>query len=269
MTIKSKRKKFVKHIIKYNVLDYFIPRLRRLYKRLGILDVMDNCFYWIAWKLCNWAFTKGRLWSGDSTHEANVPQTGAGIFIANHSHALDPFISACRINRKVHWVSKIENYYLPFFRPILQSSGSIPIRRGESDQNAMRLIRKELSQGEFVGMFPEGTRTRNGYLGRFHTGAARLCLEFQIPYIPVGVVGSYKSKIGDKIDVHVGRARYPPKGMKDNYENAKWFAEQMRQDILRLSGAVPDPQYVKAKAVNAKVEEIPTAVSTPSITKMH
>ncbi len=269
MSIKSKRKKFVKHIIKYNLFDYLIPRLRKIYKKLGILDFMDDRFYWLAWRLCRWAFMGKRLWHGDSTYEGLIPQTGAGIFIANHNHALDPFISACRVNRKVRWVSKIENYYLPFFRPILQMSGSIPIRRGESDQNALRLIREKLHKGEYVGMFPEGTRTRNGYLGRFHTGAARLCIEFQIPYVPVGVIGSYKSKLGDKIDVHVGKAVYPPKGMKITYENTKWFAEKMRQDIIRLSGATPDPITDTKVKIHTKVESIPTRVATPSIAKMH
>jgi len=113
-------------------------------------------------------------------------------------------------------------------------SGSIPIRRGQSDQNAIQLIKKELQHGEIVGMFPEGTRTKDGKLRRFHTGAARLCIEYGIPYIPVGIRNSFKLEVGRKIDVHIGKPRYPDPSWKLNYENAKKFTELMRKDISAL-----------------------------------
>ena len=174
-----------------------------------------------------------KIWTGKTTGAANIPTSGAAIFVPNHSHALDPFYSGVCVHRKVHWVSKIENYFHPFFRPILQCTGSIPLRRGKSDKNAIRLIKQELEKGELIGMFPEGTRTKDGFLQHFHTGAARLCLEHDIPYIPVGIIGSYKNKMGDKIDVHIGKPRYP-NGMKLNYDNARKFTELMKQDIPYL-----------------------------------
>lgn len=225
-------KRLIKHIIQYNILDYFIPRLRKFYRKLGILDFMDTRFYWLAWRFVR--FVKKKLWPGKITGVSNIPTIGAGIFVPNHSHALDPFLSACFVHRKVHWVSKIENYRYPFFRPILQSTSSIPLRRGQSDQNAIRLIKKELAKGNLVGMFPEGTRTKDGQPRRFHTGSARLCIELGIPYIPVGIVGTFKLEIGRKVNVNIGKPRYPDPSWKPTFENAKKFTEMMRRDITAL-----------------------------------
>lgn len=228
----ARMKRFVKHLITYNPLDYFIPRLRAFYRKLGILDYLDSQTYWVLWKIVR--ALKRKAFPGKTTGVANVPMTGAGIFIANHSHLFDPFFSASQVHREVHWLSKIENFYTPFFRPILQTTGCIPVRRGQSDANAIRLVRQKLEKGKMVGIFPEGTRTRTGVLGRFHTGAARMCMEYGIPYVPCVVINSYKCKIGDRIDVHIGKPRYPPKGIEVNYENVKWFTDLMRQDIVAL-----------------------------------
>ncbi|MHA1520528.1 MAG: lysophospholipid acyltransferase family protein [Promethearchaeota archaeon] len=225
-------KKFIKHLIRYNPFDYFIPYLRKFYRKLGILDFLDNQTYWVLWRLAR--LLKAKVFPGKTTGVGNIPTKGAGVFIVNHSNLFDPFFSGSRVHREVHWLSKIENYYVPFLRMILQSSGSIPLRRGQSDQNALRLMRKKLDAGCMIGMFPEGTRSRDGSLGRFHTGAARLCLEYGIPYVPCVVTNSYKCKFGDRINVHIGVPRYPPKGIELNYENSKWFTDLMRRDIVDL-----------------------------------
>ncbi|MCK5344242.1 MAG: 1-acyl-sn-glycerol-3-phosphate acyltransferase, partial [Candidatus Heimdallarchaeota archaeon] len=133
----------------------------------------------------------------------------------------------------------------------------IPLRRGKSDKNAIRLIKNEIEKGELIGMFPEGTRTKDGSLMHFHTGAARLCLEYNIPYIPVGITGSYKTKMGDKINVHIGKPRYP-NGMALTYENAKKFTELMRQDIQALCG-VKDTPIIAEVAQMAQVSPVPSS----------
>ncbi|TFH26733.1 MAG: 1-acyl-sn-glycerol-3-phosphate acyltransferase [Promethearchaeota archaeon] len=228
----STLKRFIKHLIRYNAFDYSNPYLRRFYRKIGLIDYMDKQAYWFMWKLVR--MIKAKAFPGISTGKGNVPMKGAGIFVCNHSHLFDPFLSACHVFREVHWMSKIENYFIPFFKPLLQASGSIPVRRGQSDQNAIRMVREKLEAGKMVGMFPEGTRTKDGKLGRFHTGAARMCLEYGIPYVPTVVLNSYKCKIGDRIDVHIGNPRYPPKGIEANYENTKWFTDLIRKDIVDL-----------------------------------
>lgn len=215
------------------MLDYFTPRLRKLYKRLGIATEMNHAAYWIIHRLGVWLFFK-KVWKVTISGRENIPRSGGAIVVANHSHVIDPLLISAAFPRILNWVSKIENYYTPFFRTFLQIGGSIPIRRGQSDKNALRLMRKTIENNRALGIFPEGTRTRTGYINLFHTGAARMCLEYNVPYIPVGIEGSYKLKVGDKIHIRIGKPVYP-KGLPATYNNAKKLTDQMKQDILTLS----------------------------------
>jgi 1-acyl-sn-glycerol-3-phosphate acyltransferase len=194
---------------------------------------MDHATYFLLKRLFQWLLMK-KMWTVKTIGGSSYPKSGAAIVVSNHSHLIDPLFISTAVPRPLHWVSKIENFYHPFFRPFLQVAGSIPVRRGQSDQVALKLIRKKLMKGGVVGMFPEGTRTRTGYINNFHTGAARMCLEFNIPYIPVGVKGTYKTKFGDKLEIRIGNPVYS-KGMTPCYENAK------KLTILKESNTVSAP----------------------------
>src|SRR5919206_471491 len=72
----------------------------------------------------------------------------------------------------------------------LNSLGAFPIRRGESDEEAVATSLALLERGEAVVIFPEGTRIRNGSLGRPKRGVGRLALESGAPVVPVAITGS-------------------------------------------------------------------------------
>lgn len=244
-------KKLLRHLIQYNVLDYFIPFLRKIFRKIGIQTQMNHAAYWTLHKLARWLFYK-KIWKVKIYGANNIPMNGAAVVVANHSHVIDPLFISAAFPRIVNWVSKIENYYTPFFRTFLQVGGSIPIRRGSSDRNALRLMRNTIENERVLGIFPEGTRTRTGFINRFHTGAARMCLEYNIPYIPVGMEGTIKLKIGDHIKMRIGQPVYP-NGKPATFENAKALTERMRSDIIKLSKGKPASEqhhkYVKSKAV--------------------
>ena len=125
----------IRHLIQYNILDYFLPRLRKFYRKLGILEDLDRGTYKVLVRLVRWLFYK-KLWKAKVRGTNFVPKGGAGIVVSNHCHILDPIIISSVLPGYLRWVSKIENYYYPFFRGFLQAGGSIPIRRGQSDRNA-------------------------------------------------------------------------------------------------------------------------------------
>ena len=246
----SKKKKFLKHLIRYNPLDYWGPRYRKFLKRLGILKYLDSQFYWIWWDFGTWLFGKV-LWKGKYFGITKVNHNGSAIYIANHSNAIDPFFASRYIYSKTRWLSKIENFQIPFYRMFLHTGGAIPVRRGESDKNALKLIRRAIERGESIAIFPEGTRTRTGHLGPFHTGAARMCLEYDIPYVPIGIRGTYKTKLGHSFEIHYGAPVYP-KMKGSSYENAKILSDQMKKDIIRLSKVQPEPISLIAPKVKVK-----------------
>ena len=75
-----------------------------------------------------------------------------------------------------------------FFR----SCGQIPIRRegGSASERALASATEVLRAGKVFGIYPEGTRTRDGLLHRGHTGVARLALRCNVPIVPVGLIGT-------------------------------------------------------------------------------
>jgi len=83
---------------------------------------------------------------------------------------------------------------------LFRALGQIPIRRegGSASAGALLAARDVLRSGGVFGIYPEGTRTRDGVTHRGHTGVARLAMETGAPIVPVGMIGSDECQPVDK-----------------------------------------------------------------------
>ncbi|XEO75614.1 hypothetical protein WKT22_00632 [Candidatus Lokiarchaeum ossiferum] len=233
VTILNKNLKFLmKHLIKYNLFDYYYVYSQKFIKFFHIKETMDRCTYWMGWRIYRLIVKK--LWKWEYHGSANFPSTGACILIANHHHAIDPYFAGLGIYREVNFLAKISLFKIPIVRSLITAFKAIPLRRGVSDQIAIRVLKEKLANGEVIGMFPEGSRTKDGTLQKFHTGTARLCLEMNVPYCPVVIFGSQDLHIGKKVTAFVGKPRYPPADMSCTKENCKAFTEIMYNDMKKL-----------------------------------
>lgn len=145
-------------------------------------------FYWgatyalraILWVVGRWVVT-GR---------ENIPADGAVLVVSNHLNNADPpILSAGVAKRRVRYLAKIELFKLPF-GIVPRSYGAIPIRRGEADIGAMLAAERVLRRGDVLGMFPEGTRSRTGYLGTPHPGTALFALRTGATVLPCAMTGT-------------------------------------------------------------------------------
>src|SRR5829696_6493441 len=104
------------------------------------------------------------------------------------------------IRRRVTFVAKAEYFDNKKTAWFFRGVGQIPIRRegGSASERALESATDVLEQGGVFGIYPEGTRTRDGYLHRGHTGVARLALATGAPIIPVGLVGTDECQPTDK-----------------------------------------------------------------------
>src|SRR4051794_4287903 len=137
----------------------------------------------------------------------HIPAEGPVILASNHRSFLDPFVIAVMARRPIYFVAKQELF---FNRPIawlLGALGAFPIDRHGGDEGAMATARAILDRGDGVLIFPEGTRTRPGALGRPKRGVGRLALESGAPVVPIAVFGTEAVRNGWRFRPHKVRIR--------------------------------------------------------------
>jgi 1-acyl-sn-glycerol-3-phosphate acyltransferase len=122
----------------------------------------------------------------------HLPAHGPVIVAANHRSFLDSVFIPIVIPRRVTFVAKAEYFDSWKTAWLFRALGQIPIRRegGSASERALLAARDVLEAGGVFGIYPEGTRTRDGVTHRGHTGVARLALQTGAPIVPVGVIGS-------------------------------------------------------------------------------
>ncbi len=132
------------------------------------------------------------LWRIHVNGLQNVPEEGPAILCPNHISFFDSIVLPYVLPRRISYVGKAE--YMDSWKTkyILPAVGMIPIDRGggNSSRRALDTAARVLDRGELFGIYPEGTRSRDGLLHRGHTGAARLALRTGAPLIPVGMRGT-------------------------------------------------------------------------------
>ena len=146
----------------------------------------------------------------------NIPATGPIIFASNHRSFLDPFIVGVLNRRPVYYVAKSEIFKNRFVAWFVSSLGAFPVRRGAGDPDMLATARAILERGDCILIFPEGTRTRPGSLGRPKRGVGRLALETGAPVVPVALIGTEAVRKGwrirpKKIRARIGRPLTFPK----------------------------------------------------------
>lgn len=124
----------------------------------------------------------------------NLPATGGLIIASNHISNLDPPVIGCALplTRRIRFMAKIELFKNPAFRWVITQLGAFPVRRGLADRTAIRTALTLLKNGEVVGIFPEGTRSKTGELGRAEAGLGMIAVRAGVPVVPVAVTGTNK-----------------------------------------------------------------------------
>ncbi len=137
----------------------------------------------------------------------HIPAEGPVIVASNHRSFLDPFVIATMAKRPMYYMTKKELFPWPFVAWMLSALGAFPVQRRGADAESIETAKAILARGDIVLIFPEGTRTRPGSLGRPKRGVGRLALETGAPVVPVAVIGTEAVRRGWRIRPHRVRIR--------------------------------------------------------------
>jgi 1-acyl-sn-glycerol-3-phosphate acyltransferase len=132
-----------------------------------------------------------------------VPPTGGLVVAANHFSWIDPPALGAVSPRTLYYMAKVEAHRVPGLGQLMRSFGAFPVRRGESDREAVRIMREIVRGGEALGMFAEGTRQRSGVPGPVQPGAAMVAITEGVPIVPAAIHGSQVWRLGNFAPVSI------------------------------------------------------------------
>ncbi len=134
------------------------------------------------------------LFPANFTGINNIPKKGPVIFASNHLSHVDPLFMIAGSRRKLHFLAKHEHFERFLTRFVVSSTGQIKTVREKGGGEALSTASGILERGKCMGIFPEGTRSRNTeppFLGKGKTGIARLAASYpDVLIVPVVCEGT-------------------------------------------------------------------------------
>jgi 1-acyl-sn-glycerol-3-phosphate acyltransferase len=164
-----------------------------------------------------------------------VPAEGGVVLAFNHFSWLDPPAFGAASPRTIYYMAKMEAHRVPGLGQLIRAFGTFSVRRGESDREAVRMMRQVVRDGKALGLFAEGTRQRRGVPGTVQPGAAMVALQEGVPVVPAAIHGTYEWRPGNWRPVSIVWGE--PMQFEGLPKNAKGYrdaSQQVEQELHRL-----------------------------------
>jgi len=121
----------------------------------------------------------------------NIPTTGAVLMASNHQSHLDPPLVGSGCPRMMNYIARDTLFRFKPFGWLIHSYNAIPIDRDGAGISGIKETLKRLKRGQIVLVFPEGTRTRDGNVGKFRPGFSTLAVRTGAAIVPAAIEGAY------------------------------------------------------------------------------
>lgn len=162
----------------------------------------------------------------------NVPKNKGYILAANHTSIADMFAIAVPVKCQICYMAKAELFKFKPMEWLFKALGSFAVNRGKGDTEAIDKACSIINKGKVLGIFPEGTRSKTGELGKAKAGVALIAMQTKADILPVSV--RYENgtfKLFGKVTVRVGELIPYTEPAED---------EGQRASIRRISTEVMD-----------------------------
>jgi 1-acyl-sn-glycerol-3-phosphate acyltransferase len=214
----------------------------------GAMSLGKRVWFGFSWLVLG-AFLAGlnRLKVTGAEH---VPPGGGVLLAANHLSLVDtlliPWVNIAKVRLEVVWApAKAELFDIPLINHIIASWGAFPVRRSGRDVRAMRCL-VELMRCEKVMLFPEGTRSVDGGVGRGNRVVGKLIYLARPSVIPTAILGTDRllakgqrwPRLFSQLEVRFG----PPLDLtgyyaaEDTKDTAEALMSYVMDSIARLRG---------------------------------
>lgn len=164
------------------------------------------------------------------TGREHMPEQGAAIVCCNHISLWDPVLVGCALRRRLRFMAKAELFSNAAFGALLRALSAFPVKRGESDMAALRTSLNILKEDGVLGIFPQGTRDKDGS-HPMESGVALIALRSGAPVIPVLIEGPYRIfhrtrvTVGKPVDLGALSGKYDSSRIREvtsTIESALW-----------------------------------------------
>ena len=191
-------------------------------------------------------------------HPVNIPSAKGGYIIAcNHQKYADPPMIAAVVRGKFSFMAKEELFRNPFFAWLIRRCGAFPVVRGSGDDAPIRESVGAVEKGRILVIFPEGTRSKDGTIGRMKSGVVLIASQAGVPVLPVCIRYSGKNRV----DIGFGET-IPAEKLKidENDRRSMRTAAKLIGDSLtglqkEIYDAAGEPLPVPAKEQKSPAEE--------------
>jgi 1-acyl-sn-glycerol-3-phosphate acyltransferase len=207
------------------------------------------------------------LWKVTIEGMENIPASGPAILCPNHISFFDSVFTMVYAGRQISFVGKAEYMDSWKTKHLFPALGMIPIDRagGSKSEGALIAAENVLRRGELFGIYPEGTRSRDGMLYKGHTGAARLAMKLGCPIIPVGIIGTREiqppdkvlPKVGLQCTVKFGQPIHPQRYLERGGDHLvlREMTDELMFEIRELTGQEYRNVYATKKAESLPTEQ--------------
>ncbi|MBC7464157.1 MAG: 1-acyl-sn-glycerol-3-phosphate acyltransferase [Actinobacteria bacterium] len=193
----------------------------------------------------------------------HVPATGPVIIASNHLSFSDSVFMPLVVPRKVTFLAKSEYFTSPGPKGLLKkltfiALGQVPVDRSGGRRSEAALVTglKVLSEGNCIGIYPEGTRSPDGRLYKGRTGIVRLAIESGAPIVPVAMFDTDKIQPTGKVVPKIMRVKMifgEPIYMTGDPTNLQLLRD-LTDDLMRKIQQLSGQEYVDIYATRRKAE---------------
>ncbi|MCQ2310632.1 MAG: 1-acyl-sn-glycerol-3-phosphate acyltransferase [Paludibacteraceae bacterium] len=200
----------------------------------------------IPWKNSWWLNRIQAVWARSWCWLMFIPVTVRGtehiregqsyVFVSNHQSMYDVFVIYGWLPVVFKWLMKKEIGRIPLVGAACKAAGHICVDRRcvASGAESLLSIEKQLTNGVSTVIFPEGTRTKDGQVGRFKRGAFQIAWELNLPIIPIRLDGCYEvmNRDAKRVTRHPVTMTIMPEMNLHEYTNMDEAIEAVRKKIV-------------------------------------